>query len=317
MKTAIGLDLGGSFIKYGRLDQAGRIIRQGQVDSGGEKGRDEVLKRMAGAVAGLLEGAAPGEVAGIGIGTPGLVDNRGSVFLAPNLPEWDNLPLAEIFKKKFRLPVVVENDVNSFTWGEFKFGAGKPFRDIIAITLGTGLGGGVVVNGKLLRGGEYSAVELGHQIINYRGPICGCGKPGCVESYVGAARIAARARRLLKGNPDSPILKLAGGDPKKITPKIISAAYRQGDPVAARVWQETGFYVGVMLANLVNIFNPEAIIIGGGVAQAGEPLFAAIAASIEKHSFPILTTRLKLLPASLGAESGLKAAAALVFYPPE
>lgn len=313
MDKAVGIDLGGTFIKFGLVGRDGSILKKGLKESGGEKGRGEVLLRMEEVIKETLSGTQLSEVKGIGIGTPGLVDNTGSVFLAPNLPNWDNIPLTEIFREKFGLPVKVENDVNTITWGEYLFGAGKGFRTIVCITLGTGLGGGMVVNGKLLRGGNYSAVELGHITINAKGPRCGCGNKGCVESYVGSARIVTKAKKYLKKNRSSIIPKLVNGDLKKITPKIISEACRKGDRLAARIWKEVGADVGVMLADLVNIFNPEAIIIGGGVAQAGEPLFDAISEEISKRAFPLLSKNVKILPASLGQDSGIKAAAALVF----
>lgn len=304
--------MGGTFIKFGLVGKDGSILKQGQKESGGEKGRGEVLFRMEEAIKKALSGAKLSEIKGIGIGTPGLVNSAGSVFMAPNLPDWNNIPLAKIFREKFRLPVKVENDVNTITWGEYLFGAGKGFHTIVCITLGTGLGGGVVVDGKLLRGGNYSAVELGHITINAKGPRCGCGNKGCVESYVGSAHIVARVKKYLKKN-SSIIPKLVDNDLKKITPKVISEAYRKGDRVAAKIWKETGADVGVMLADLVNIFNPEAIIIGGGVAQAGKPLFNAIKKEIIKRAFPLLSKNIKILPASLGQESGIKAAAALIF----
>ena len=305
--------MGGTFIKFGLVGQDGSILKQGRKESGGEKERGEVLLRIEEAVREALFGARPSEIKGIGIGTPGLVDNEGTVFLAPNLPDWNNIPLAKIFREKFKLPVKVENDVNTIAWGEYLFGSGKGFQTIVCITLGTGLGGGVVVNGKLLRGGNYSAVELGHITINAGGPRCGCGNKGCVESYVGSARIVAKAKKYLKKNRSSIIPKLVDNDLNKITPKIISEACRKGDRLAARIWEETGADVGVMLAGLVNIFNPEAIIIGGGVAQAGKPLFSAVKKEIMKRAFPLLSKNIKVLPASLGQESGIKAAAALVF----
>ncbi len=313
MDKAVGIDLGGTFIKFGLVGQDGSILKQGRKESGGEKGRGEVLLRIEEAVREALSGTRPSEIKGIGIGTPGLVDNEGTVFLAPNLPDWNNIPLAKIFREKFNLPVKVENDVNTITWGEYLFGSGKGIQTIVCITLGTGLGGGVVVNGKLLRGGNYSAVELGHITINTKGTHCGCGNKGCVESYVGAGRIVEKTKRYLKKDRSSIIPGLVNGDLSKITPKTVSEAYRKGDRLAARIWKEAGADIGAMLASLVNVFNPEAIIIGGGVAQAGEPLFKAIKEEIMKRSFPLLSKNVKILPASLGQESGIKAAAALIF----
>ncbi|MFA5393521.1 MAG: ROK family protein [Candidatus Ratteibacteria bacterium] len=313
MDKAIGIDLGGTSIKFGLVGQDGSILKQGQKDSGGKNGSKDILLRMEEAVHEALSGTRLSEIKGIGIGTPGLVNSEGTVFLAPNFPNWHNIPLAEIFWEKFKLPVKVDNDVNAVVWGEYLFGAGKGFCTIICITLGTGLGGGIVVDGKLLRGINYSAVELGHITINTKGPRCGCGNKGCVETYVGSARIVAKTKKYLKKDRSSIIPELVNHNLDNITPKIISEAYRKGDRLAARIWEETGANVGVMLAGLVNVFNPEAIVIGGGIALTDGPLFSAIREEITKRAFPLLSKDIKILHASLRQRSGIKGAAALVF----
>jgi len=310
---AVGIDLGGTLIKFGLVNKNGAILKRGQRETGVEKGRETVLSNLEEAIRETICEVPIPELGGIGIGTPGLVDRDGVVFQAPNLPDWNNLPLAEIFRERFNLPVYVENDVNTITWGEYLFGSGKGYRTIVCITLGTGLGGGVVVDGKLLRGGNYSAVELGHITISARGPRCGCGNRGCVEAYVGSARIVKTTIRHIKKGARSIIPKMVGGDLKKITPKLISQAYQKGDWLAGHIWEEVGKAVGTMLADMVNIFNPEVIIIGGGVAQAGKPLFDAVERTIKERAFPILSKGVKLLPASLGPESGIVAAASLIF----
>lgn len=312
MKTAVGVDLGGTFIKYGLVGEDGRIVTRRSRETGAAGGRDEILARMKSAVAETIASAG-GRVAGIGIATPGLVDAAGTVYQSPNLPDWDQLPLADIFRSEFGLPVVVENDVSALTWGEFIFGAGRTFRSIVCITLGTGLGGGVVLNGVLLRGGRYSAMEIGHTTINARGARCKCGNIGCVERYVGADRIVARARRRLKRGEPSILAELVAGDPAALTPEIISRACERGDALARTLWTEVGTDVGAMLTGMVNLFNPEAIIIGGGVARAGRPLFDAVGRTIAERSFRVLGRGLEILPASLGEHSGILAAAALNF----
>lgn len=312
MKTAVGIDLGGTFIKYGLVGDDGAIIARRRRETGAEHGRDEIIRRLKAAVAEMLA-AAGNTPAGIGIATPGLVDAAGAVFLSPNLPDWDNLPLARIFRDEFSLPVTVENDVNALTWGELVFGAGRPFRSIVCITLGTGLGGGVVLDGRLLRGGRYSALEIGHTTINARGLRCKCGGIGCVERYVGAAAIVARAKRRLKKSGPSLITALAGGDPAAVTPEIIGRAAARGDRLAREIWEDVGTDVGALLADMVNLFNPEAIIVGGGVARAGRPLFEAIEKTIAARAFPILSRGVLVRPASLGGDSGIMAAAALNF----
>ncbi|MCM8815295.1 MAG: ROK family protein, partial [Candidatus Omnitrophica bacterium] len=192
MKKAIGVDLGGTYIKYGLVDETGKILKSGMLPTKAEeKNRDVVIEQISLAIKNVWEN----DIEGIGIGTPGVVDNYGAVFESPNLPDWHNFNVKEVFEKKFNKLVVVENDANSIAWGEYLFGAGKGTRTIVCLTLGTGLGGGVVINGKLLRGAIYSAAELGHMPVDYKGRKCGCGSRGCIEAYVGRDYIVHSALR--------------------------------------------------------------------------------------------------------------------------
>ena len=305
---AVGLDLGGTFIKVGLVDEEGRILKKKQLPTLAEKGRNNVLSQMEKGVREVMEG----EVKGIGIGTPGIVDRRGVVYSAPNLPEWDKLNLKKYFEEKFSLPVEIENDVNAITWGEYLFGAGKRSRCMVCITLGTGLGGGIVIEGKLLRGGEFSAVELGHIPINYKGPLCKCGNRGCIERYVGAQYIVAMAKREIHRGRKSKIEEIVRGDLKKITPEIISQAYNQGDKLAEEIWIKVGKYLGAFLSGVVNVFNPEIIVIGGGISQAGKILFSSIRKEIEKRSYSLFVENLRIVPAALGVDAGIISAASLI-----
>ncbi len=310
MAKIIGLDLGGTFIKTGVVDEKGKILSKKEIPTPQGQGREKILETMAESIDYFLQSYPKKEFLGIGIGTPGLVDEDGKVFLAPNLPDWNNLNLKKIFEEKFSIPVKVENDVNAITWGEYKFGAGKGYDNIICITLGTGLGGGVVLNGKPLRGTKYSAVEIGHMSICYSGPKCPCGNIGCIERYVGAQYIVDMAKEKLKGQK-SIIMEMVGGDMKRITPKIIAGAYHKGDRLAEKIWIEVGTYLGTLFSGLVNLLNPQVIIIGGGVAQVGEILFLTIKKIIDERSFSLLAKDVKVFPAKLGKDAGIISAAAL------
>ncbi|MCK4905403.1 ROK family protein [bacterium] len=310
MKKVIGLDLGGTFIKIGVVDENGEILEKAELPTPQGQGREKIIDAMAESIRSFLKHYTKEEFIGIGIDTPGLVDQGGKVFLAPNLPNWDNLNLKQIFEEKFSLPVKVENDANTITWGEYKFGAGKGYDNIICVTLGTGVGGGVVLNGELLRGNKYSAFEIGHMPICYSGPKCGCGSLGCIESYVGAKYIVRATQEKLK-KQDSLIKDMVGGDITKITPKIISEAYHKGDKVAEAVWVEVGTYLGAFFSGLVNLLNPQVIIIGGGVAQVGEILFSTIKKVIDERSFSLFAKEVKVVPAKLGKDAGIVAAASL------
>jgi len=220
------------------------------------------------------------------------------------------LNLKKIVEEKFSIPVKVENDAKAFAWGEYKFGAGKGFKNIICITLGTGVGGGVILDGKLLRGNKYSAVEMGHIPICYKGPKCNCGNIGCIERYVGAKYIVETAKKKLKGR-ESLIRGIVGGNLAKITPKTISDAYRRGDELAEEVWLEIGNYLGAFFSGLVNLLNPQVIIIGGGIAQVGNILFSTIKKTIDERSFSLLAKDVKVIPAKLGKDAGIISCASL------
>ncbi len=310
MKTIVGLDLGGTFIKVGLVSEKGKILKKEQLPTLGEKGRKVVLSQMEKGISFALKGEK--DILGIGIGTPGLVDKEGKIFSAPNLPDWDNLPIRKIFRDKFHLLVVVENDVNTITSGEYIYGAGKGYKNIICITLGTGLGGGMVLDGKLFRGSSLSAAEIGHISICYDGPKCNCGNIGCIERYVGAAYISQMAEDAIKKGRKSKIKDLVKGDLSLITPKIISDAYEKGDSLAKQIWEKVGIYLGTMFSGLVNLLNPEIIIIGGGIAQAGKVLFDAVDKQIKKRAFPLLAKDIKVVPAKLGTDSGIISAASLI-----
>ena len=311
MKKAVGIDLGGTFIKAGLVDEEGNIIRKEQFPTKAEEGKKEVVLSQIEKAIEFSSGED--EIEGIGIGTPGVVDNEGVVYGAPNLPEWDNLPLKEIFEKKYNKKVVVENDVNTIAWGEYLFGAGKGSNTMICITLGTGLGGGIVKDGKLLRGGKYSAIEIGHIPIDYKGPKCKCGNYGCIERFVGRDYIVERAVKAIKEGRKTKIYELVNGNLDEITPKIISQAYQEGDKLAEEIWIDVGICLGALFSGLVNLLNPDLIVIGGGISQAGKILFDTVEKTIKERSMKILAENVKVVPAGLGVDAGIISASALIF----
>ncbi|MCM8765013.1 MAG: ROK family protein [Candidatus Omnitrophica bacterium] len=309
MKKAIGVDLGGTYIKYGLVDETGKILKSGMLPTKAEeKNRDIVVEQMSFAI----KDAWQNDIEGIGIGTPGVVDNYGAVFESPNLPDWHNFNVKEVFEKKFNKPVAVENDANSIAWGEYLFGAGKGTRTIVCLTLGTGLGGGVVINGKLLRGALYSAAELGHMPVDYKGRKCGCGSTGCIEAYVGRDYIVRSAIRKIRTGKKSILNKMVK-NLSEITPKLISEAYQKGDKVAEEVWIEMATALGAFLAGMVNMLNPDRIILAGGIAQAGEILFSTVRKTIKERAMHVLSETVEVVPAGLGNDAGIISGAALVF----
>jgi len=314
MKNAIGIDLGGTNIKGGLVNEEGRILAQMEVPTMAHEGPDAVCSRIARMVPDLRAKAQGGAMLGVGIGAPGpLNPNKGTIYMMPNLPAWENYPLKDKIEDKVRLPVVVENDANCAALAEAWHGAGQGVRTAILLTLGTGIGGGVLIDGRLVNGTHMSAGEVGHIVINFNGPKCGCGNHGCLEAFCGSAGIVNRAwEQLEKPGTVSILRDRIGTDKLALTPQLISEAAEKGDGVALSVLRETGRLLGVGLVSLANIFAPEVVILGGGVARAGDVLFAAAREEVKRHALPPANEYVKIVPAALGNNAGVIGAAALL-----
>ena len=313
---ALGIDLGGSAIKAGIVDAQGEILRDTTVPAEANLGPAHVIDQIKKSIRQLLDGFSIKEegFVGIGVGSPGSVDlDGGTVKYPPNFPGWTVVRLGEALQKEFGLRTKVDNDANAAAVGEAKFGAGVGHKDFIMVTLGTGVGGGLILDGKLYRGPFGGAGELGHMTIDYNGPLCNCGSRGCVEAHVSAKYLTQRAVERVQRNPESKILKLVEGDVTRINPKIVSLAAQEGDSTALGIIEDTGTYLGVGLANVVNLLDVRIIIIGGGIARAGKPLFDAVEESVKKHVLRPMSEGLEVLPAKLGNQAGILGAAALVF----
>lgn len=313
MKYLIGVDLGGTNLKVALLDLKGNIREKVSVLT--KEGKQAVLRQIVETVEGLRKKAKvkKSAILGLGMGTPGLVDSiRGIVRGFTNVKGWRNVGLKEYIEKNMKFPAYVDNDVNLMALGELLCGAGRGMKNMVCLTLGTGVGGGIIIQGELYRGSTLSAGEIGHIPVNADGPRCGCGSYGCLERYVGNAYIVDKAVKAIAGGRRSLIKKLAGGDLTTITPRIISQAARQGDGLAKEIWEETGRYIGIALSGVVNFLNPEMIVIGGGVAQAGKILFEPIRKTVKERAMRIPAGKVKIVPAKLGEDAGLIGAGMLV-----
>ena len=313
-KAAIGVDIGGTSVKLGLVSEKGRVLLRDNFLTPKGSGRKALLDKLVTHIELLKKEAKYRKLklAGVGIGAPGPIDvERGFVYTFPNIPGWDNTPLKDILKKKVKIPVFVDNDANAMAWGEYCFGAGKGAKNILALTLGTGIGGGIVLDGKLFHGPHYSAAEIGHMVVDPNGPLCGCGNRGCIETFVGNGYFVKDMEEHLKAGGHSLLNEWVNKQHKELTPKLVQEAAREGDKLSQGQWVKTGQYLGTALAGLVNILNPERIILGGGMAQAGSPIFEPVRATIKKKAFPIATRFVKVLPAVLGTDAGLIGAAAL------
>jgi glucokinase len=251
-------------------------------------------------------------VKGVGVGTPGPIDSRkGVIFSAPNLPGFTNAPVKTILQRKTGLAVHLENDANAAAFGEHWAGAGKGVSEMIMLTLGTGVGGGIILGGKLYSGCGDTAGEFGHMVIDPSGPLCGCGQRGCLEQYGSATAIARRAREAVLAGTQSSMLTMAEGDPSKISSRLVHQAALDGDVLARQVWKDTSVFLGIGIANLVNIFNPQMVVLGGGVMLAGSDLLGPVRQEVLNRAFERPASMAKIVAAKLGDDAGVIGAAAV------
>lgn len=276
---AIGVDIGGTKIAAGVVDDDGRILAQLRRDTDPTL-PGEIERTVVEVVTALREEHA---VAAVGVAAAGFVsDDRATVMFAPNIA-WRDYPLRERLEPFIDLPVVVENDANAAGWAEFRFGAGRDVRDMVMLTVGTGLGGAVIVDSALLRGAHGVAAEIGHIRMVPDGHMCGCGHPGCWEQYASGRALTRQARAAAVAFPEraTALLELAGGEARKIKGPYVTYAAQQGDPLALELLAELGAWLGAGTADLVAVLDPAVVVIGGGVASAGDLLLGPVRAAFE------------------------------------
>ncbi len=308
----IGVDIGGTNLKTGLVNMDGKILKKIVVDTRG--GKDIVLKQIVNSIKNIMGGTEKNksEIIGIGIGTPGLVDSeKGIIRGLTNIKGFENVHMKEYVESALDIPTSVDNDVNVMAYGELKCGAGKDAMNIVCLTLGTGVGGGIIIDGKIYRGSSLSAGEIGHIPVNVDGPKCICGGRACLESYIGRDRIIKRTIEKLTQKKESIIPKLVAEDLEKITPKIVYEAAEKGDMLAIEIWRETAQYLATALAGIINVLNPELIIIGGGIANAGKYLFDPLRDMFKERVFQFLAEKTRIVSAQLGEESGIIGSAML------
>ncbi len=297
-KVVAGIDIGGTFTKLGIVDQEGKVYAETSISTDTHKDIDTYLEHLAEAVRKLLtEQQGRLELVGIGIGAPNGNYYRGVIEYAPNL-NWKGLiPFVELFKAHFDVPIVLTNDANAAALGEMMYGGARTMTDFIVITLGTGLGSGIVVNGKVVYGHDGFAGEMGHVNVAHNGRTCGCGRKGCLEAYVSATGIVRTVYELLALHMDDSLLREIPFD--KLTSKDISDAANRADPIALMAFDKTGQILGRTLADIVALFSPEAIFLFGGLANAGDHIFKPVKAYMEENLLNIYRDKVKILPSGL------------------
>jgi glucokinase len=307
------VDLGGTKIYSVLTDEEGRVLGEDRRPTQAPEGPDAVIGRLVASVRQALEqgGVATHDIVGVGISAPGPCDfERGIVTDAPNLPGWQDVPLTRILGEKLGVTAMMENDAASACYGEYRFGAGRGFLHIVLLTLGTGIGGGVIIDGRLYRGASGGAGELGHLVIDEEGPACNCGNRGCVEALASGPAIAEGAAAALAAGRSPVLAGIVGEGPP--TPEMVLQAAHQGDAVSREVIERAGHHLGVALAGLLNCFNPEALILGGGLLGLGDLYLEPAVRTAREKAFDQMVEDVTITQASLGERAGALGAAALI-----
>ena len=313
-KYAIGVDLGGTSIKLGIVTSTGKLLKKIQIRTEAEKGQKKVIENIKSGIREISKNLEY-RVEGIGIGCPGVVTpGKGIVENPPNLPGWVKVNIGQIIQKEFNKKVFVDNDANAAAIGELIFGSGKKYKSFIMITLGTGVGGGIVIDKKIYHGDYGAAGEIGHISIDYNGPKCNCGSYGCIEAYAGNLYLRERVRIELKKHPESKMWELINNDLSKVSPRNVQSAAEAGDTFAKSIIEELGVNLGSAFTSLCNVLDISVFIIGGGIAGFGKPLFDAIKKTLCVRVMAPIRPRVRVLPAKLKNDAGVKGASALVFH---
>ncbi|MFZ5901536.1 MAG: ROK family protein [Bacillota bacterium] len=313
MLYVAGIDLGGTKILTALADTEGRVVQEIKIPTQGGRGFDHVVERMAASVGEVLarQKAGRDELVAVGVGAPGPLDpSTGIVKEAPNLPGWHSVPLAASLAARVGVPVRIDNDANLAALGEHLFGAGRGTRDMVYVTVSTGIGGGLILNGELYRGAGRVAGEIGHLPIA-DAPACRCGGRGCLEALASGTAIAREARRLAKSGQAPGLLVLAGGSAGKITAPLVFEAAERGDPQAKEIVRSAAAYLGRGLAVVVNMLNPEMIVLGGGVMTGGSAMWDVMLRELQELVWEAALDSLQVVPAALGGRSGVMGAVAM------
>jgi glucokinase len=314
MRYIVGIDLGGTNIVSGCLAEDGSaILGVRSVATGAEEGPDAVVQRIITAAKESIaetRKAVPGaDLIGAGVGAPGPLNTRsGMVLLTPNLG-WVNMPLRQRLRDGLGLRTALDNDANCAVLGEWWMGAARGTRMAVGLTIGTGIGGGIIIDGRLYHGASDIAGEVGHMTIDINGRRCKCGNYGCIEAYASGPNIALRAVEALESGTESSLPGYVGGDLAKITAQTVYRAAQAGDELALEVVRDTAKFLGAAVASLVNIFNPEAVVIVGGVTLAGESLFVPLRREVNRRAFKPAVRVCRIVPGELTGVAGVYGAA--------
>jgi glucokinase len=312
-----GVDLGGTNVRCCVARADGAILAQIRTSTPADSGPAAVVERIAADVRQVAAraGVEVARLVGVGVGAPGPLDmHSGVVFSPPNLAGWHDVPLAAMLRAALDIPAHVGNDANLAAVGERTFGAGRGIDNLVYMTVSTGIGGGVIIAGRLFVGSSGTAAEIGHMTVDLHGPRCKCGNIGCLEAIAAGPAIAMAGRQAAGTPAGSRLLALAGGDAAGVTTSLVVQAAQEGDAAALAVFNRAAEAIGAGCVNLVNLFNPRRIIIGGGVSQAGDLLFGPVRRVVGELALPSPRDACTIVPAGLGDDCGLYGAVALVAH---
>lgn len=310
MTHYIGCDLGGTNIKAGIVNlESGSVILTKSNPTLSVEGHAAVMDRMVDLITSLIteSGLDQSEILGLGVSAPGVIDpiNGTTIFLPNLVGQWRNIPLGEKLSNALKLPVTLLNDVRAITYGEYIFGAGKGVNRMACFAIGTGVGGGLILNGELVLGFQGSAGELGHMTIEVNGLRCNCGNYGCLETYTSGPAISSRAEKVVRQGFTTRIADLVENDLNKITPEVVAQAANEGDEIALEIWNSVGHYLGTGIANICVSFGPERVVLAGGVASAGDLLLTPIKKTLQERVFVMPIEKVEVVLSSLGDDAGI------------
>ena len=311
------IDLGGTKLLSVIASADGEILSRNLRPSQTKEGLESVLARIGESLGAALTeaGRQRSDLSAVGVASPGAIEfDRGVVSEAPQLPGWRDVPLRDLLQERLGLPVLLDNDANAAAFGELTFGAGKGSRHLIYLTISTGIGGGIIIDGQLYRGKHGAAAELGHIVVAMGGPVCPCGARGCLEAIASGTAMAWRAQELLDAGKAPVLARLTAGGPP--TAKLIAEAARQGDEACAEIFRVAAFALGNALASYVSIFDPNAIVLGGGVMSSPELIFEPARQTMERMARRLPLHGLRVERAALGDESGVLGMVALLRQQP-
>ncbi|HSS96812.1 MAG TPA: ROK family protein [Terriglobales bacterium] len=314
----VGVDIGGTKVAAGIVNHKGEITRQTKAPMATHGSAAEGLKAVLDTVGIVLDGdsSVKKSIRGIGICSPGPLDPHAGVIVnPPNLPCWRNFPLAQEVSRIYGVPVKVDNDANAAALAECLWGAGRGYRNVFFTILGTGVGTGILIDGNIYYGRTGAAGEGGHVTIDHKGPRCGCGKYGCIEALIAGPAIAKRARGKIEAQPSAgkAILELSGGKPDLIASEIIGKAYGNGDGLAREILLDTVEFLTIWLGNVIDLLEPDVIIMGGGVSTMLRPFFGEVRDRLPRWSVNSRCQEIPIIPANYGNEAGIAGGAALTF----